>query len=48
MPIEMIVGAEEYYEYTKTLAETEGEDAAKALGLEKSSEMVSMTAPDVN
>ena len=31
MPIQMIKGAEEYYEYTKQLAETEGEDAAKAL-----------------
>ena len=33
MPIEMITGAADYYNYTKELTETEGEDAAKALGL---------------
>ncbi|MBR5546005.1 MAG: hypothetical protein IKU70_03385 [Clostridia bacterium] len=36
MPIEMIKGAGEYYEYTKTLTEEEG----KALGLDKFYEMV--------
>lgn len=36
MPIEMIVGAGDYYEYTKSLSE----DEAKALGLEKFYEMV--------
>ena len=39
MPIEMIKGAGEYYEYTKTLTEEEG----KALGLEKFYEMVAVT-----
>ncbi|MBR6570902.1 MAG: hypothetical protein IKK75_10675, partial [Clostridia bacterium] len=46
MPIEMIVGAKEYYDYTKQLAEEQGEEAALALGLEKFSEMVKVTAPD--
>ncbi len=46
MPIEMIVGAQEYYDYTKELAETSGEEAAKALGLEKFLEMVGIEAPD--
>ena len=36
MPIEMIAGAKEYYEYTKSLTEEE----AEALGLEKFYEMV--------
>ena len=38
MPIEMIKGAGEYYEYTKTLTEEEG----KALGLDKFYEMVAV------
>ncbi len=42
MPIEMIKGAKEYYEYTKTLTEEEG----KALGLEKFYEMVACSCPD--
>ena len=42
MPIEMIKGAGEYYEYTKTLTEEEG----KALGLEKFYEMVACSCPD--
>lgn len=46
MPIEMIVGAGEYYEYTKALAESDGAEAAKALGLEKFLEMVGVSAPD--
>ena len=31
MPVEMILGAQEYYDYTKAFAESNGEDAAKAL-----------------
>jgi oligopeptide transport system substrate-binding protein len=46
MPIEMIVGANEYYEYTKTLTETEGAEAAMALGTEKFLEMVGIQAQD--
>ena len=46
MPIEMIEGAGEYYEYTKNLAETEGAEAALALGTEKLVEMVGISAPD--
>lgn len=42
MPIQMIKGAEEYYEYTKSLPEEE----AKALGLEKFYEMVGVEVPD--
>ena len=46
MPIAMITGAGEYYEYTKTLAETEGDEAALALGTEKFLEMVGIETPD--
>ena len=46
MPIEMITGAADYYNYTKELTETSGEDAAKALGLDKFLEMVGIEAPD--
>ncbi|MDR0395861.1 MAG: ABC transporter substrate-binding protein [Oscillospiraceae bacterium] len=46
MPIEMLKGAGEYYEYTKALAESEGADAAKALGLEKFLEIVGVSSPD--
>lgn len=46
MPIEMIAGAGDYYEYTKSVAETEGTEAAQALGLEKFREMVGVSAPD--
>lgn len=42
MPEEMIVGAKDYYEYTKALPE----DEAKALGLDKFLEMVGIAAPD--
>ena len=42
MPIEMIAGAAEYYEYTKALPE----DEAKALGLDKFLELVGVEAPD--
>ena len=46
MPGEMIVGANEYYEYTKKVAEEQGEEAAKNLGLEKFLEMVGISCPD--
>ena len=52
MPIEMIKGAGDYYDYTKKLAasaEDGGEgkvDEAKALGLEKFLELVAVSAPD--
>jgi oligopeptide transport system substrate-binding protein len=42
MPIDMIEGAGEYYEYTKSLSPEEG----LALGLEKFEEMVGVAAPD--
>ena len=42
MPIEMIAGAGDYYEYTKALPE----DEAMALGLDKFLEMVGVAAPD--
>lgn len=45
MPIEMIVGAEDYYNYTKELAEQD-EAAALALGTEKFLEMVGIETPD--
>ncbi len=46
MPIEMITGAGEYYEYTKLLAEQNGIAAAQALNLDKFKEMVGVSAPD--
>lgn len=47
MPNEMIAGAQEYYEYTKALTESDGADAAKALTVDgKFSEMVSVATPD--
>lgn len=45
MPMEMIVGAADYYNYTKELAEQDIE-AAKALGTEKFLEMVGIETPD--
>ncbi len=45
MPMEMIKGAAEYYNYTKELAETD-EAAAKALGLDKFLEIVAVSCPD--
>ncbi|MBE5796986.1 MAG: hypothetical protein E7327_06355 [Clostridiales bacterium] len=42
MPMEMIKGAAEYYNYTKELPEEE----AKALGLDKFLEMVAVSCPD--
>ena len=46
MPMEMIAGATEYYNYTKELSESEGLEAGKALGLDKFLEMVGIEAPD--
>lgn len=46
MPMEMIVGATEYYKYTKTLADEQGTAAAQALGLDKFLEMVGIKALD--
>ena len=47
MPKQMIVGATEYYEYTKALAESDGADAAIALTYkDKFAELVGVTAPD--
>ncbi|MDR2506021.1 MAG: ABC transporter substrate-binding protein [Oscillospiraceae bacterium] len=46
MPIEMIKGAGEYYDYTKALTESEGAEVVKALGLEKFLELVGVSAPD--
>lgn len=45
MPIEMIQGAKEYYQYTKELYETDPE-ACMNLGLDKFKEMVGVSAPD--
>ena len=45
MPIEMIAGAGDYYEYTKELAESDNQ-AALDLDLEKFKEMVGIEAPD--
>ena len=45
MPIEMIAGAGDYYEYTKALAESDNQ-AALDLDLEKFKEMVGIEAPD--
>ena len=42
MPMEMIKGAAEYYEYTKNL----GEEESKALGLDVFLEMVAVSCPD--
>jgi len=47
MPAEMIVGANDYYEYTKALTEAEGAEAAMALTVDgKFSEMVGISTPD--
>jgi oligopeptide transport system substrate-binding protein len=46
MPNEMIVGANDYYLYTKDLTEKQGVEAAQALGLDKFKEMVGVSAPD--
>ena len=49
MPAEMIVGANDYYEYTKALTESDGAEAAKALTAEagsKFAEMVGIAADD--
>ena len=49
MPMEMIAGAEEYYNYTKELTETEGTEAAFALTADEGSkfaETVGIQIPD--
>ena len=49
MPMEMIAGAEEYYNYTKELTETEGAEAAFALTADEGSkfaETVGIQIPD--
>ena len=49
MPAEMIAGANDYYEYTKALTESDGADAAKALTAEagsKFAEMVGIAVDD--
>ena len=42
MPAEMIAGANDYYEYTKTLTESEGAEAAKALDAAEGSKFAEM------
>ena len=49
MPAEMIAGANDYYEYTKALTETDGADAVKALTADagsKFAEMVGIAVDD--
>ena len=48
MPAEMIAGANDYYEYTKNLTETEGEEAAKALTAEDGSKFAEMVGIEVD
>ena len=43
MPMEMIAGAEEYYNYTKELTETEGAEAAFALTADEGSKFAACT-----
>ena len=42
MPAEMIVGAHDYYEYTKALTESDGAEAAKALTADEGSKFAEM------
>ena len=42
MPAEMIVGANDYYEYTKALTESDGAEAAKALTADEGSKFAEM------
>ena len=42
MPAEMIAGANDYYEYTKALTESDGAEAAKALTAEEGSKFAEM------
>ncbi|MBR2605102.1 MAG: hypothetical protein IKE11_05345 [Clostridia bacterium] len=42
MPAEMIVGANDYYEYTKALTESDGADAVKALTADEGSKFAEM------
>ena len=47
MPIEMIAGAQEYYDYTKALQESDGDDAVKALTTDgEFAELVGIEAVD--
>ena len=46
MPGEMIVGAYDYYNWTKQYTDENGVEAAQALGLEKFLEMVGIAAPN--
>ena len=46
MPIQMIQGAKDYYDYTKAMFDEGHVDEAKALGTEKFLEMVGVSAPD--
>lgn len=46
MPIAMIAGAGDYYEYTKQIAEAQGEEAALALDVEEFEKMVGVKAID--
>ena len=48
MPAEMIAGANDYYEYTKTLTDSEGEDAAKALTADEDSKFAEMVGIEVD
>ena len=48
MPAEMIAGANDYYEYTMKLTETEGADAAKALTAEEGSKFAEMVGIEVD
>ena len=48
MPAEMIVGANDYYEYTKALTESDGAEAAKALTAEDGSKFAEMVGIKVD
>ena len=48
MPAEMIAGANDYYEYTKALTESDGEEAAKALTADEGSKFAEMVGIDVD
>ena len=48
MPAEMIAGANDYYEYTKALTESEGEEAVKALTADEGSKFAEMVGIEVD
>ena len=48
MPAEMIAGANDYYEYTKALTESDGEEAAKALTADEGSVFAEMVGIEVD